>query len=308
MKFHPRNILNKDWKKIWKKLIFPPIWVMIVLTVISTASLIYIFLYGMEKSIISYVIYVLAFYTLSVICVFCVIVFPKQYREIKQKVYDNPIGNRYMTDMVFRNNISLYLSLVANLVYVGVNIISFIFNRSMWFIILAGYYVILAIMRFLLARYIRKEGTLKNRFGELKRTVLCSVILLLVNFILSGAVLMILYQNKGFEYKGILIYVMAAYTFYITTNAIINLIKYRKYNSPVMTTTKVIALSAALVSMLALETAMFENFGQDMSPNNKWLMIALTGAGVSIIVITMSVYMIVKSYKEIKKIKEKSYG
>lgn len=308
MKFHPRNILNKDWKKIWKKLIFPPIWVMIVLTVISTASLIYIFLNGMETSIISYVIYVLAFYTLSVICVFYVIVFPKQYRKIKQKVYDNPIGNRYMTDMVFRNNISLYLSLTANLLYVGVNIFSYIFNRSMWFVILAGYYVILAFMRFLLARYIRKEGTFKNRFGELKRTVLCSVILLLVNFILSGAVLMILYQNKGFEYKGILIYVMAAYTFYITTNAIINLIKYRKYNSPVMTTTKVIALSAALVSMLALETAMFENFGQDMSPNNKWLMIALTGAGVSIIVITMSVYMIVKSYKEIKKIKEKSYG
>ncbi|MBQ3546693.1 MAG: hypothetical protein IJA34_17170 [Lachnospiraceae bacterium] len=228
---------------------------MIVLTVISTISLIYIFLKRLKTSIIAY-----------------------------------------------------YLSLAANLVYVGVNIISFIFSRSMWFIILAGYYVILAIMRFLLTRYIRRVGTLKNRIGELKRSILCSVILLLVNFILSGAVLMILYQNKGYEYKGILIYVMAAYTFYITTNAIINLIKYRKYNSPVMTTTKVIALSASLVSMLALETAMFEQFGQDMLPKNKWLMVALTGADVSIIVITMSVYMIVKSYKEIKKIKEKSYG
>lgn len=302
------NQNKTEWKKIWKKLIFPPIWLMIVLTVISTISLIYIFLKGLEISIIAYVVYVLAFYTLSVDCVFCGMVFPKQYREIKKKVYDNPIGNRYMTDMVFRNNISLYLSLAANLVYVGVNIISFIFSRSMWFIILAGYYVILAIMRFLLTRYIRRVGTLKNRIGELKRSILCSVILLLVNFILSGAVLMILYQNKGFEYKGILIYVMAAYTFYITTNAIINLIKYRKYNSPVMTTTKVIALSASLVSMLALETAMFEQFGQDMLPKNKWLMVALTAAGVSIIVITMSVYMIVESYKEIKKIKEKSYG
>jgi hypothetical protein len=213
-----------------------------------------------------------------------------------------------MTDIIFRNNVSIYLSLGANLLYVEVNIFSFVFNRSMWFVILAGYYIILAIMRFLLARYVRKEGTFKNRFGELKRTVLCSMILLLVNFILSGAVLMILYQNKGFEYKGILIYVMAAYTFYITTNAIINLIKYRKYNSPIMTTTKVIALSASLVSMLALETAMFEQFGQDMSDKNKWLMIALTGAGVSVIVITMSGYMIVKSCKEIKKIKEKNYG
>lgn len=121
-----------------------------------------------------------------------------------------------------------------------------------------------------------------------------------VNFVLSGAVLMILYQNKGFEYHGILIYAMATYTFYITTSAIVNLVKYRKYNSPVMTMTKVIALSASLVSMLSLKTAMFAQFGQDMLPEDKWLMIALTGAGVSVTVITMSVYIIVKSYKEIK--------
>lgn len=111
---------------------------------------------------------------------------------------------------------------------------------------------------------------------------------------------MILYQNKGYDYHGILIYVIASYTFYITIHAIVDLIKYRKYQSPVMTTSKIIALSAALVSMLNLETAMFSQFGGDMSAAGKWLMIALTGAGVSIAVIVMSVLMIVKSSKEIK--------
>ena len=124
----------------------------------------------------------------------------------------------------------------------------------------------------------------------------------MLNFSLTGAVMMILYQNKGFEYHGILIYVMASYTFYMTTHAIVDLIKYRRYHSPVMTISKVIALSAALVSMLALETAMFSQFGGDMAPENKWLMIALTGAGVSIIVIVMSVYMIAKTAQEIKEI------
>ena len=89
---------------------------------------------------------------------------------------------------------------------------------------------------------------------------------------------MILYQNKGHEYHGILIYVMATYTFYMTVSTIVNLVKYRKYHSPVMTMTRVIALSAALVSMLSLETAMFSQFGQNMSTENKRLMIALTGA------------------------------
>ena len=52
--------------------------------------------------------------------------------------------------------------------------------------------------------------------------------------------------------------------------------------------------------MLSLETAMFSQFGGDMAPESRQLMIALTGAGVSIAVIVMSVLMIVRTAKEIK--------
>lgn len=113
---------------------------------------------------------------------------------------------------------------------------------------------------------------------------------------------MILHQNKGFAYHGMLICVVASYTFYMTTHAVVDLIKYRRYRSPVMTVSKIVALSAALVSMLALETAMLSQFGGEMSPESKWLMIALTGAGVSAIVIVLSVYMIVRTAQEIKEI------
>lgn len=289
-----------QWKKLFKKLLFPPVWLMIIFTVISTAALIFIFLKGLEESAVAYVSYVIAFYTLSVVCIFFSMVLPKRFKEIKQKVYASPIGRRYMTDAVFRTHISLYTSFGINLLYVGINALSFILYRSVWFTVLAFYYAILAVMRFLLVRYVRKVGIGKNRLGELKRAILCSSILLSLNFALSGAVLMMLYQNKGYNYHGVLIYIMAGYAFYITTHAIVDLIKYRKHGSPVMTTTKIIALSAALVSMLNLETAMFSQFGADMDPQNKWLMIALTGAGVSISVVTMSVCMIVKSLREIK--------
>lgn len=291
-------------KKILKKLVYPPIWVMLILAVVSATALVLVFVKGWDTEPISYAVYVLAFYTLTVICIFFAMVLPKRYREIKQKIYAHPIGNRYLTDAAFRTHISLYLSLGINLLYVGVNVLSFVLYRSMWFVVLAWYYIILAVMRFLLVRYVRKNGIGKNRLGELKSTVTCSSILLTVNFVLSGAVLMILYQNRGFEYHGFLIYVMAAYTFYITTHAITDLVKYRKLGSPVMTVSKVIALSAALVSMLSLETAMFSQFGQDMSSENKQLMIALTGAAVSVTVVIMSVYMIIKSAKGIKEVKE----
>ena len=284
-------------------MLFPPSWVMILLTMFSTASLVWVFLNDMTEHPVSYVLYVIAFYTLSVLCIFFSMVLPKRYREIRQKIYANPLGNRYMTDITFKNHVSLYCSLTVNLLYVGTNAFSAMYYRSAWFAIFAVYYLILAIMRFLLVRYINKNKLGEKRMMELRRSRLCAIILMTLNLILPGAVLMILYQGRGFTYHGVLIYVMAMYTFYVTTSAIINLIKYRKYNNPILSTSKVIKMAAALVSMLSLETAMFSSFGAEMSLRNQQIMIALTGAGVSAVGISMAVYIIVRTTKEIKKIR-----
>lgn len=294
-----------DWKKIGKSLLFPPIWLMVILILISAAGLVYVFMEGLQEAVIAYVIYVLAFYTLTAACVFCATVLPKQHKAIKKKIYDNPLGNRYMTDRAFRTKVSLHLSLVINLLYVAMNMLSWYLYRSWWFAVLSLYYVTLSVMRFLLVRYVRGNQIGGNHLGELKSSILCSGILLTLNFVLSGAVLMILYQDKGYEYNGVMIYVIAMYTFYQTTHAIVDIIKYRKLGSPVMSTAKVISLAAALVSMLNLETAMFAQFGGEMSKSDQRLMIILTGAGVALTVITMSVYMIVRSSKEIKKLRSK---
>lgn len=297
-----------DFKKTGKKLLFPPVWAIVLLALFSAAALVYIFVNGLSEWPVAYVIYAAAFYTLTVICVFLALTLPAWYNSMKQRVYSHPIGGRYMTDAAFRMHISLYLSLAINILYVGVNAFSYVLYRSAWFIVLGVYYGILAVMRFLLAGFSRKNGLGLERAGELRRTVLCSYILLTVNFALSGAVLMMLYQGRGYEYHGVLIYVMAAYTFYITVHAIVALVKYRRLGSPVMTMTKVIALCAALVSMLSLETAMLSQFGHDMSAGDKWLMIALTGAGVSITVVSLSLYTIIKNTKEIKKQGEEQNG
>jgi len=293
-----------DWKKIGKKLLFPPIWLMVVLVIISAVALTLIFVKGMEQSIPAYIAYVLAFYTLSIVTVFCAMVLPKQYGTIKQKIYDNPLGNRYMTDRVFRTNISLSISFVISMLYVGINLWSWQLLKSYWFMVLAVYYVIMAVMRFLLVRYvrIRKIGT--DILGEWKRSRTCAYILLLINLSLSGAVLMILYQHKGYDYPGMMIYVMALYTFYSTIHAILDIIKYRKLGSPVMSTAKIVSLSAALVSMLNLETAMFAQFGADMPIENQRIFVILTGAGVSMTVVTLSVILIVNANKQIRRIKD----
>ena len=290
-----------DWKKLGKKLLFPPIWVMILLSITSAVMLTLVFVNGWEQAIIAYFIYVLAFYALSVVTVFCSLVLPKQYRSIKQKIYNNPLGHRYMTDRAFRTEISLCLSFGVSMLYVLINLLSWHWSRSWWFVVLAVYYVIMALMRFLLVGYFRKNEIGSSVLKEWKRSRVCAHILLLINLSLSGAVLMILYRNRGYDYPGMMIYVMALYTFYATIHAIVDIVKYRKMESPVMSTAKIISLSAALVSMLNLETAMFQQFGGEMSLEDQRIFIILTGAGVSVTIVTLSVLLIARANKEIRR-------
>ena len=294
-----------DWKKCGKKLLFPPVWLLALLVILSAAGLTLIFTDGMEQSVPAYIAYALSFYTLSVVTVFFIVVFPKQYGAIKQKLYRNPLGNRYLTDRMFRVNTSLSVSLFISLLYVGINLLSWYLLRSYWFMVLAVYYVILSVMRFLLVRYVRNQQIGANIPGVWKRSRICAYILLLINLSLSGAVLMILYQHRGYDYPGILIYVMALYTFYALAMSIVDIVKYKKLGSPVMSTAKVVGLSAALVSLLNLETAMFAQFGQDMAPEHQRIFIILTGAGVSITIVTLSVLLIVSATKEIRR---ENYG
>lgn len=291
-------------KKVWRKMLFPPGWLMVILGILSAVSLVAVFVKGLDTAPIAYVIYVVSFYALTVICIACATIFPKCYRSMKQKIFDNKYGNRYMTDVVFKTHVSLYRSLAINLLYVATNLFSGILYSSVWFITLAVYYIILAVMRFLLIRFVSRDGIGKDRFRELRRSRLCGIILMTLNLALSGVVALVIIKKEGFVYGGILIYVMAMYTFYITTAAIINIFKYRKYNSPIMSTAKSINLAAALVSMLALETAMLTQFGaENTAPHFNQVMVGATGAGVCAIVVFMSVCIIVYANKELSELK-----
>lgn len=299
-----KKIFNmQDWKKIGKNCLYPPLWFIIVLSLISTIGLVTIFGKGWETNPLASVCYVLAFYTLTVVCIFCGKILSKYYKKFDAKLHGNKYADKYLTDVVFKTEVGLYLSLVINMIYAVVNVVSGIIYQTHWFGIFAVYYGIIGIMQFLLVKYVRKNPIGINLFGELKVARACALILLTVNLVLSSAVLMMIFFDRGFQYQGYLIYVIAMYTFYIIIFASINMAKYRKYKSPVMSIDKVIKMTCALFSILFLETAMFAQFGVDTSAEYKHNMIIATGAGVSVIVVAMALYVIIQTSKEIHQLK-----
>lgn len=294
----------KDWKSIGKRIVYLPIGLNILLVIFSAAALITVFVKGWTEHPVAYAVYVFSFYSLVTAVFAGVKTIPGYYKAARRKVYQNRYTYRYLTDEAYKTNVGLFTSLGINLLYVFTNAVSAVWYHTSWFAIFAVYYGIMAVMRFLLVRYVRKHELGSRKFDELKRARACAYILMLVNLILSGVVLMMVYHNRGFHYQGVLIYVMAMYTFYVTISALTALIKYRKYNSPVMSVSKMIKFAASLFSMLFLETAMLSQFGTDTPQQTKRIMIMATGAGISVIVVGMSVYMIIRSSKEIKEYKK----
>lgn len=286
------------FKRILYKLLFPGSAVVLTSVPIAAALLIYAFMYEEDYSPISYVAYALSAYALTIACAY-VIKMPKV--DVKAVFHQNPFLHRYLTDIPFKTHVSLYLSLGLNMFFAAMKLFYGFYYRSVWFGTLAVYYIMLAVMRFLLLRHVNRAGIGTDLVMELKHYRLCGVILMLMNIALSGVVILVVQKNEGFHYAGYLIYVVAMYAFYNIISAVRDVIKYREYKSPVMSAAKAIKLAAALVSMLSLETAMLMQFNEREDPEGfRQLMTGMTGGAVCVIVLVMAVYMIVKSTRQLK--------
>lgn len=294
----------RDFFNKLQKIFTIPLWCMILLCVFSAVALVFIFTNDLEEAIYAYVVYLVSAYALVALCLFCVYTLPPIIKNVKSNVYSNRYLGKLISDKLLKTKLSLYLSFLINFVYIFVNAFAAIYNKTAWFGIFAFYYAILAVMRFMLARFVYYNPLGSNTVGELKRAKVCSLVMLTLNFALTAAVLMMMYQDRGFEQHGLLIYVIALYTFYSTINAIIDGIKYRKLNKPIVSISTMIKLAEALVSMLLLETSMLAQFGADNTLEFKRLIISLTGGGIALIITFMSVYVFVMCNRELNSLRK----
>lgn len=285
------------FKRILNKILFPHLALVFISVPVAVALLIYTFLYEEETSPVAYISYLISAYSLIIVCAW-LIKMPKE--GFRDALHRNQYVHRYLTDVAFKTHVSLYFSLGLNLLYAAMNLFFGAYYGSVWYGTLAVYYILLAVMRFLLLQHVNRNAIGKELILELRQYRLCGVILMLMNIALLGVVVLVVLDNEGFHYAGYLIYVVAMYAFYNITSAVLNLIKYHRYKSPVMSAAKAIQLAAALVSMLSLETAMLTQFGEESGPRFRQLMTGLTGAGVCLVVLATAGVMIIRSTKRLK--------
>lgn len=289
-----------DWKKLGKALLFPHIAIMILLVPIATVLLVGSMVFIGTESPIAIVSYVIAAYTLTVWCfkIPYLIKFFKTFRD------ENKYARKWQDDTRLRVNVSLYGSLAWNALYGILQLWLGFYHHTFWFYSLGAYYICLGVMRFFLARHTTRYAPGERMQTELKKYRACGIVFLVMNLALALIIFFMVYWNRTFEHHMITAIAMAAYTFTALIAAIVNVIKYRKYNSPVYSASKAISLAAALVSMLTLESTMLTTFGDGTMTDTaqKW-MLGATGGAISVLIFATAIYMIVVGTKKLKELK-----
>ena len=286
---------------ILKRLLYPPIWVLVCIPLLSFTALAALFIRQYKDVTLAYLIYCMSAYSLTI----WVIALPKLVKRVKTAVMSSKsiqstaaarIAVRYHNDLAFRGSISIYQGMAVNFFYVIFRIVVGIRYASAWFISMAVYYLVLGCLRTYLLIGCRRRSS--DREYRCYRTT--ALLLFLLNVPMGGMIVMMVRTDSGFFYPGYVIYLSALYTFYTLTMSVINLIKFRKLGSPILSAAKVLNFVAAMMSILGLQTAMISRFSESGEDYRK-MMNAITGGFVYGIVIIIAIYMLLHSRNSRKK-------
>ena len=209
-----------------------------------------------------------------------------------QRINNTKFGGKYVNDLAFRGSVSIYQGMAVNFLYVLFRIVVGIRYASVWFISMAVYYLVLAVLRLSLILNYRH----KSKILELRCYRRTAWLLFLLNIPMGGMILLMVLTNSGYSYPGFVIYLSAMYTFYTMVTSVINLVRFCRLGSPILSAAKVLNFIAALMSILGLQTAMIAQFSTEGDGFRK-MMNAITGGAIWLSVILTAVYMLYRSSK-----------
>ena len=271
--------------KIWNKIKNPHgIWLALfyVFFVLVTAGTLVLVILVQKQTIGHYLLYVLSALALTYFVYTMVIFGPKMKSFTINLLQKNKFTKSLVKDYGYRTIVFGVCTFIINIAYISLLATVAFISKTSWYFAITIYYIVLVIMKGNVFLSKRKYNT------PVKEPIAFSVVMVLI------------YKtNKYFEYAGLFIYVAAAFTFYKLTLAIYNIFKARKHDDLYVENIRDINLASALISIIILQVAMFQAF----SPNhNSGFANALTGAGVSTIIFTLGIIMILKANKKLKQI------
>ena len=302
-----------DFRSLWKKILNPPTWAKVltfIITLLSaTLSLVMVGL-GLENgalAIIAYILFGVAGVSLTYSVYLIIPLFPKMKTGIISFLESREFTRLILRNFGFRTVIFAIGSFLMSLLFSGFNAYMGIKNRSIWYGALAAFYIALAFLRGGVLAYHKSRIGKKTQNDEYVKAKVyrnSGIITLILNIALSSAIAQMIFSDAHFTYMGLTIFAYAAYAFYKITMSIIALIKAHKQTDLTVRAIRNINLVDALVSILALQTALLTMFSE--GEINISIFNTFTGIVVSLLSVGIGIYMIISANKKIKEIQKEN--
>lgn len=227
--------------------------------------------------------------------------------RIKEFLYKYKYVEKYLTDDIFQTQTMLLASLAMNIAAATFKFVMGVWFGSKWLVTVSIYFLTLSAMRLLLLNRERKSKKLETpehkRLYDLKGYRACGYMVLFMNMIVGRMIVQMLVDNEGYDYPGLMLYLIGLFAIANFANAIYNVKKYWHIYNPMISAAKRLSFSTALVLLYTLQTSALARFGNHHEQLRR-LLNSISGAVVELVLFTMAILMIVRSNQEMHKLKE----
>ena len=285
------------WRRAAYRIMHPAPWLPAVLSLVSFPLAFYFLWLGDSSSWIACTVYPLAAYSLTALCVGlpdAIAHLRTSVRESRlvRKLGSTETARRMACDGDFRRSAVMLRGIAANAVYAAFRFFTGLRLSSVWF-----YYAALAALKACVAVCFRRAAGRSDRTEYERRCMeKISRLVLLLNVPMGVMIFRMVMKNSSYNYPGSMIYLSALHTFYTAVVSIINFVGTRAGTGALVHGAKMIDCISASMSLFGLQTALLARFSPD-DIEYRFMMNALTGAGVFVLVIIFSVRMSVYSKK-----------
>lgn len=226
---------------------------------------------------------------------------PDHVYKVKEIIYKNQFATRYIYDYEYRQNIVMQIGFLGNTVYALFNLFLGLVSHSIWSVSIGTFYVIFGFLK--LALLVKQRHVLKCESMRERRAISLRVwrffglSMLVITAPLTVMVTEMIYSNRSHYYGSIITFGHFVYTSVYVVAAIVKVFQARARKNPIFSAYSNMSFCGALMSVLALQTAIITELG--LSDSMRRILNSVTGGIVITAFYVISVVVIISTTRKL---------
>ncbi len=221
----------------------------------------------------------------------------------------HPFIMRFVGDPYYNGEVCLCFGMTTNIIFALINGFTGYRFKSIWFMALCIYYVVLAIIRLTIFYSIHRQNQLLEEYDVAPWDRVCEwkpyrrtgILLLVLTLSMSGMVIQMIFDDRSFLYPDYILYVFFGFTLYLIIGSICNMYRYRKWGFPSLSSSAAVSFTGALMALLAVQSAYLHQFEMEV----RMMVNGIGGFIVLMICLLFDIGMIKKGFYQVYRCKNK---